>query len=245
MHQVSPSPFAVRRHFWRCQQRSPLLRAFLIWTGMLAPLLLASPKNVTAQYQQPNLTTLNSSELGMQLTWPEELIRLPEQESPALGTLLVLRHRSKPFPTVNLLRIPGRFDLARAAETVADSYRSVGLTDAQVVRAETLPQGWAELELSYRGSAGPSTSYVLVLPRAESHAVLTMVDTAENAKQNLPLWREIVDSVKAANSQSGAVESGFAQSVPPVWAVVLLLAIIAGVATVGWHHRRRPPSSSA
>lgn len=212
---------------------------------MLGQLLFSSPRDATAQYQQPYLPAFDSAELGIELGWPEELIRLPDQESPAQGTLLVLRHRSKPFPTVNLLRIPGRFDLARAAETVADSYRSVGLTDAQVVRAETLPQGWAELELSYRGSAGLSTSYVLVIPRAESHVVLTMVDTAENAKHNLPLWRAIVDSTKAAASPLGAVESGVAQSVPPIWAVVLLLAIIAGIATVTWHYRRRHPSSSS
>lgn len=180
----------------------------------------------------------DSLSTGIKLSWPKELVRSDAQDPASSAALLVLKPSHEAYPTINLIEVPGRFDLSRAAETVSDSYRAVGLTDAEVQRSTILPQGWAELELTYGGGAGVSRSRVLVIPRQESHLVLTLVDLAASKDANEALWRSVLSSIRINTSMHQGLESGQATSSPPVWVVLLVLMALAAGATALWHRRR-------
>jgi hypothetical protein len=207
--------------------------------GVLGPCVLGARPCIAADGEDALGGQFDSTTLGIHLSWPNYFLRVQGDDPASRTALLLLRPASGAFPTINLIEVPGRFELSRASELVADSYRSVGLTDAVVKEAAVLPQGWAELEVAYGGGLGPTISRVLVIPRADSHLVLTMVDTAALASAHESLWRSIASSIQVEHTDHPDLEAGRAQSVPPLWAVLVIVAALSAGATLAWHHKRR------
>lgn len=211
---------------------------------ILAAVMLVSVADIgVASAESTDSTTISSRQFisprgGVRLTWPPELEQMNPDSPAAAAALLLLQPKSGDFPTLNLIEVPGRFDPDRAAETVADSYRAVGITDARVRSSRLLRQGWPELELTYSSQTGQALSWVLVIPRPDSHLVLTMVDRLESAPTHRELWESIVASI-ILDSPSTARDSGQARPMPPIWIVLIVLAVAAATLTSVWQRREQ------
>lgn len=214
---------------------SVLLLSFLITTPLSA---LASPQSDWSK------TAIFRGSGGVSLEAPSSF----QAHTPPPEPALLLLRGGEELPTVNVISLPGRFgtqraehDLVAFGREVAESYRQVGFTDAELV--DVLQVGAELRHAVVRYSLGEKTlmASVSVQAAADRHYIVTFIDRVEEfAPQDA---RRIAESLQTPERRSS---SQFAGTIDHTlderrgWraSVFILLGLIAAVVYVLRRRRR-------
>lgn len=140
---------------------------------------------------------------------PAELLEVPVHYPQAL---LALKHRSRPYPTFNIVVQSGFLDisgqtLARRAEELVASYRQLGLHDATLQASELLTlNGRSALSaaIAYSNDAQQLRSQVTALSLSDRHYFFTFVGLAGDWPRDKNLSAQLLESIEL----TGAMPDG-------------------------------------
>ncbi len=205
----------------------------------LITVVLAWCINSIAAHADLPINTFESAEYGISMSWPNSMVRVPTSGTPSASEpLLLLRSKERELPTFNVLLVPGVFDRARTQDNIVDSYRAVGLTDAKSEGSWISSQGWPIVQVAFRAGAGiEARSLVAVIPRQESHFILTFVDSKERLGEDRAVFDSIIARVNISGNDA-TLATGAAQSTPAFWAVIIFAALLAAAITWQMYRRR-------
>ena len=205
---------------------------------LLVALFAASGIPMSAYAEAPP-NSFSDPALGFSITWPGSMERASDPGAPgAPSPVLLLRMKGQTLPTFNVLRVPGIFEAERATESIVDSYRAVGLTDAISEGGSISPQGWPIVQVAFRAGPGSDArSLVAVIQRRESHLILTFVDSKDRLSEDRPIFDALLSGVTLAAADD-AFHAGVAYSTPALWVVLVVAAVLAAAATWLMYRRR-------
>jgi hypothetical protein len=113
----------------------------------------------------------------------------------------MIRNKKYLFPTFNVLVMPGPYDLGQAdskhADSILDSYKLVGITDALPVRwlrFKLGDQNAFNMELKYRNQGKDLTSSVTIATASDRHYILTYIDETAEWESNKDFRSRIIGS---------------------------------------------------
>lgn len=159
---------------------------------------------------EPHIIEINRHSLRIAL--PDGWSELP---SPHREVTVLLRYGAGPFPTFNIVTVPGSYNtsaqsLEAQTKAILDSYRGVGILDASVAKTEFIElngRSCVSAQLQYTHSARALEAFVTICTALNRHYVLTYIDERTTIEQRLHLRDRILGAV---NFLDGAVTSAVA-----------------------------------
>lgn len=150
--------------------------------------------------QVPAKVPFTREDLGLSLEYPSFFSPL---RAPSPQVLLLLRPPTGRYPSFNILLEMGdpqveKKSIDQLKGDITDSYRAVGLFDAEVINSEKRQGAGRTIfytEVRYKQKDEPLRTGVYIIPGGEEYYVLTLISDEANFSSNVHYIDEIVSTL--------------------------------------------------